>query len=59
MFLAGHRLGVLSFGWPLLIAGSIKIAYDLLLLSRVANVRPPDEPGAHESVSIDAGLKTQ
>ena len=54
-FLAGYLLGVSSFGWPLLIAGIVKIAYDLLLLARFANVRPPEELRAQEPVRIDAG----
>ena len=31
--LAGYLLGVSSFGWPLVVAGALKIAYDLLLLA--------------------------
>lgn len=30
--LAGYLLGLSTFGWPLIIAGGLKIAYDLLLL---------------------------
>jgi MFS family permease len=41
--LAGSLLAASSFGWPLLIAGALKIAYDLLLLTRFRNVRPPEE----------------
>jgi len=32
-----------SFGWPLLLAGSLKIAYDLALLALFRDVRPPEE----------------
>ena len=32
-FLAGWLLTVSAFGWPLLVAGSVKIVYDLLLLA--------------------------
>ncbi len=32
-----------TFGWPLLIAGAIKIVYDLLLLAGFRHVRPPEE----------------
>jgi hypothetical protein len=45
--LAGYLLGVSTFGWPLIAAGALKIAYDLLLLARFGggsghrNVRPP------------------
>lgn len=41
--LAGALLGVSSFGWPLLIAGGLKIAYDALLFARFRNVRPLEE----------------
>jgi MFS family permease len=52
---AGWMLGQSTFGWPLVIAGTIKIVYDLLLLRRFREVRPPEErhrqgarsPGAH------------
>ena len=40
---AGYLLGVSSFGWPLVIAGGVKIAYDLLLLATFRKVRPPEE----------------
>jgi MFS family permease len=42
-FLAGWLLGVSAFGWPLVLAGSAKIVYDLLLLATFRNVRPPEE----------------
>ena len=32
-----------TFGWPLVVAGSVKIAYDLLLLAFFGKVRPPEE----------------
>lgn len=41
--LAGYLLGVSSFGWPLVIAGVLKIIYDLLLLRMFRSVRPPEE----------------
>jgi MFS family permease len=41
--LAGYLLGISSFGWPLILAGGIKIAYDLLLLATFRTVRPPEE----------------
>lgn len=41
--LAGSLLSASSFGWPLVIAGSLKIAYDLMLLYTCRNVRPPEE----------------
>jgi MFS family permease len=41
--LAGYLLGISTFGWPLFIAGAIKIAYDLSLLALFRAVRPPEE----------------
>jgi hypothetical protein len=32
-----------SFGWPLAVAGALKIIYDLLLLATCRTVRPPEE----------------
>jgi MFS family permease len=40
---AGWMLDHSDFGWPLIIAGSLKATYDLLLLSMFHNVRPPEE----------------
>ena len=42
-FLAGWMLGVSSFGWPLVVAGGVKIVYDLLLLAMFRKIRPPEE----------------
>ncbi len=42
-FLAGYMLGLSSFGWPLIVAGGLKIVYDLLLLVMFRRVRPPEE----------------
>ena len=41
--LAGSMLGATTFGWPLLIAGALKIIYDLMLLAMFRKVRPPEE----------------
>ena len=41
--LAGWMLASASFGWPLLLAGLLKIAYDLMLLAQFRHVRPPEE----------------
>ena len=41
--LSGYLLGLSSFGWPLVIAGALKIAYDVALLALFGNVRPPEE----------------
>ena len=43
---AGYMLGVSSFGWPLIVAGGLKIIYDLLLLVNFRSVRPPEEAAA-------------
>ena len=40
---AGWMLDHSSFGWPLIIAGLSKGAYDLILLAMFRNVRPPEE----------------
>jgi MFS family permease len=42
-FLAGYLLSISSFGWPLVIAGGLKIVYDLLLLRMFRTVKPPEE----------------
>jgi MFS family permease len=41
--LAGALLSATSFGWPLIIAGSLKGAYDLLLLQQFRSVKPAEE----------------
>jgi len=44
--LAGALLGYSSFGWPLILGGALKIAYDLLLLARFRAAEPAEEePG--------------
>ena len=40
---AGWMLDHSTFGWPLIIAGSLKATYDLLLLAMFRNIRPPEE----------------
>ncbi len=42
-FLAGYMLGLSTFGWPLVVAGGVKIVYDLLLLAMFRRIRPPEE----------------
>ena len=46
--LAGYLLGISTFGWPLFIAGALKIAYDLALLVMFRTVRPPEEATANQ-----------
>jgi MFS family permease len=41
--LAGYLLGLSSFGWPLVIGGSLNSLYDLLLFFMFRKVRPPEE----------------
>jgi MFS family permease len=41
--IAGALLAASGFGWPLVLAGGLKIAYDLLLLAMFRHVRPPEE----------------
>ncbi|MGC1817855.1 MAG: MFS transporter, partial [Casimicrobiaceae bacterium] len=45
-FLAGWLLGGSAFGWPLIVAGALKIVYDLALLATFRRLRPPEESGA-------------
>ena len=42
-FLAGWMLGLSPFGWPLVAAGGLKIAYDLALLIAFRHIRAPEE----------------
>ncbi|MTW04797.1 MFS transporter [Duganella ginsengisoli] len=41
--LAGYLLGISPFGWPLVMAGGLKITYDVLLYVLFKDVRPPEE----------------
>jgi MFS family permease len=41
--MAGVLLAASPFGWPLVLAGAMKIAYDLALLAQFGKVRPPEE----------------
>lgn len=41
--LSGWLLAVTPFGWPLVIGGALKAAYDLALLRQFAKVRPSDQ----------------
>lgn len=43
---AGYLLGMSSFGWPLIIAGGLKIVYDVLLLLFCRNTPAAKEPPA-------------
>ena len=41
--LSGWLFSVTTFGWPLVMAGALKAAYDLALLWRFSKVKPPEE----------------
>ena len=41
--IAGKLLGMTTFGWPLVIAGSLKIVYDVMLLAMFRHRKPPEE----------------
>ncbi|HKU69452.1 MAG TPA: MFS transporter, partial [Burkholderiales bacterium] len=41
--IAGYLLTLTSFGWPLVIGGTLKIVYDLALLAMFRKVKPPEE----------------
>jgi MFS family permease len=44
--ISGYLLTLSTFGWPLLIAGTVKGGYDILLLIKFQKVRPPEEVAA-------------
>lgn len=44
--IAGYMIALTSFGWPILIGGTLKAVYDLTLLAMFSRVRPPEEAGA-------------
>jgi predicted MFS family arabinose efflux permease len=41
--ISGYLMTLSTFGWPLLIGGTVKAVYDILLLIRFQKVRPPEE----------------
>lgn len=49
---AGWMLDHSNFGWPLVIAGTTKLIYDVLLLAMFRHVRPPEEAVAIAEASI-------
>ena len=44
--ISGYMLTLSTFGWPLVVGGAVKAVYDILLLIKFRNVRPPEEAGA-------------
>ena len=56
--LAGYLFSLSAFGWPLLIGGGLKLAYNGLLLGMFRKIRPPeelDEPDAQADGSSRGG----
>jgi hypothetical protein len=43
--LAGYLLTVSTFGWPLIIGGALKAAYDLLLLVKFRHIQSAEQHG--------------
>jgi MFS family permease len=43
--LAGWLMSISAFAWPLLLGGTLKIVYDLLLLAMFRRIKPPEEAG--------------
>jgi MFS family permease len=41
--IGGWMLNLTPFGWPLIVGGALKVAYDLGLLFMFRNVKPPEE----------------
>ncbi len=58
-FVAGWLLGLSPFGWPLVAAGAVKIAYDLMLLAAFRGIKPPEEARAGEARRPAAGRATR
>jgi MFS family permease len=56
--LAGYLLGISTFGWPLFIAGVVKIAYDLAFLVMFRTVRPPEEATANQADASATSAQT-
>ena len=46
---AGWMLDHSTFGWPLVIAGTAKAVYDLLLLRQFRHLRPEEERATHDT----------
>jgi predicted MFS family arabinose efflux permease len=55
--ISGYLLSASSFGWPLLIGGALKIAYDLTLLVMFQHVRPPEEAARTGKPSSPAQIR--
>jgi len=49
--ISGYLLTLSAFGWPLLIAGTVKGTYDILLLIKFQKLRPPEEAAAPKGLT--------
>ena len=47
--ITGYMLALSPFGWPFVLAGALKIAYDLMLLAAFRRIRPPEEVSRAEA----------
>jgi len=47
--MAGYLLTATTFGWPLILAGGLKIGYDLLLYAMFKREQPPEEMQRHKA----------
>jgi hypothetical protein len=39
-----------TFGWPLIVGGGVKVAYDMLLLAKFRKIRPPEEKNGRPEI---------
>jgi MFS family permease len=53
--LSGWLFSLSVFGWPLVIAGTLKGVYDVLLLLMFKSVRPPEELEAERHAEATRG----
>jgi MFS family permease len=51
--LSGYMLAMSAFGWPLVVAGALKVVYDLLFLAMFRNLRPPEESQPGDGVGMN------
>ena len=52
-YIAGQLVAAMLPGAPLIIGGSIKVLYDLLLWAQFRNVRPPEEQDRQAERSVN------
>lgn len=51
--LAGLMIARTDFGWPLLLAGGLKVLYDVLLLLQFRDRRPEEESSSSQTVGVN------